>query len=172
MTSKFKDKLGRVIMTSDGLSELIMKQRPISGLLAEKCDDTIKYNQLSDGALIIYTNDIANQTIEEFDSVSTTLWKTPEKYQISDEQLAIWVFNRCSEDEEYNRVLKELNMYDERGLYPLLKHLIFLVDHFRENKIVWGVGRGSSVSSYILYLIGIHRVDSLKYNLDITDFLK
>ena len=172
MTNKFKDKLGRVIMTSDGLSEIIMKQRPIAGLLAEECDDTIKYNKLSDEKLVIYTDDIANQSIEEFDSISTVSWKTPKKYKISDEQLVIWLFEQCSTDEEYNRVLIELNMYDERGLYPLLKHLIYLVDHFRENKIVWGVGRGSSVSSYVLYLIGIHKVDSLKYNLDIKDFLK
>jgi len=92
--------------------------------------------------------------------------------KISDEELIIWLFDRCSSDDEYDRVLLELNMYEERGLYPLLKHLIYLVDYFRKNKVVWGVGRGSSVSSYVLYLIGIHRVDSLKYGLDITDFLK
>jgi len=34
------------------------------------------------------------------------------------------------------------------------------------------VGRGSSVSSYILYLIGIHRVDSLRYGFSISDYLK
>jgi DNA polymerase III alpha subunit len=42
----------------------------------------------------------------------------------------------------------------------------------RKNKIVWGVGRGSSVASYVLFLIGIHKVNSLKYNLDIKEFLK
>ena len=42
----------------------------------------------------------------------------------------------------------------------------------KDNNIVYGVGRGSSVSSYILYLIGVHRVNSLKFNLDIKEFLK
>ena len=42
----------------------------------------------------------------------------------------------------------------------------------RKNNIVWGVGRGSSVSSYVLFLMGVHKVDSMKYNLDIKDFLK
>jgi DNA polymerase III alpha subunit len=42
----------------------------------------------------------------------------------------------------------------------------------KENKIVWGVGRGSSVASYVLYLIGVHRIDSIKYDLDIREFLK
>ena len=47
-----------------------------------------------------------------------------------------------------------------------------LVDVSKENNIVLGVGRGSSVASYILYLLGIHKVDSLAYNLDIKEFLK
>ena len=41
-----------------------------------------------------------------------------------------------------------------------------------EKNSSWGVGRGSSVSSYCLYLIGIHMVDSIKYNLDIQEFFK
>jgi DNA polymerase III alpha subunit len=48
----------------------------------------------------------------------------------------------------------------------------YLVDTLRKNNVVWGVGRGSSVASYILYLIGVHKVDSIKYNLDINEFLK
>jgi DNA polymerase III alpha subunit len=42
----------------------------------------------------------------------------------------------------------------------------------RSNNIVWGVGRGSSVASYVLYLLGVHKVDSIKYGLDIREFLK
>ena len=54
----------------------------------------------------------------------------------------------------------------------VLKFLVYLIDIMRSNNIVWGVGRGSSVSSYVLYLLGVHKVDSIKYGLDITDFLK
>ena len=48
----------------------------------------------------------------------------------------------------------------------------YLVDTFSENDVVWGVGRGSSVASYCLYLIGLHKIDSIKYELDIKEFLK
>ena len=48
----------------------------------------------------------------------------------------------------------------------------YLVDTLRKNNIIWGVGRGSSVASYVLYLLGVHRIDSLYYDLDITEFLK
>ena len=48
----------------------------------------------------------------------------------------------------------------------------YIIDTLRENNIVWGVGRGSSVSSYMLYLIGVHKVDSIKYNLNINEFIR
>jgi DNA polymerase III alpha subunit len=38
--------------------------------------------------------------------------------------------------------------------------------------VLWGVGRGSSVASYCLYILGVHKVDSIKYELDIHEFLK
>jgi len=46
------------------------------------------------------------------------------------------------------------------------------VNIFEENKVVWGTGRGSSCASYILYLIGIHQVDSVKYDLDLGEFFR
>jgi DNA polymerase III alpha subunit len=46
------------------------------------------------------------------------------------------------------------------------------VETMRVNNIVWGVGRGSSVASYVLYLIGVHKIDSMYYDLDIEEFLR
>jgi DNA polymerase III alpha subunit len=42
----------------------------------------------------------------------------------------------------------------------------------RKHNIVWGVGRGSSVASYVLYLIGVHKINSMYYDLDIEEFLR
>jgi DNA polymerase III alpha subunit len=70
------------------------------------------------------------------------------------------------------RVEEELALYKARNLYPILQLMIYIVDMMRKNNLVWGVGRGSSVASYVLYLIGIHKIDSIKYNLDIEEFLK
>ena len=63
-------------------------------------------------------------------------------------------------------------MYRDRGLWPMLKFLKYMVDTMRSKGIVWGVGRGSSVASYVLFLLGVHKIDSLKYKLDIKEFLK
>lgn len=70
------------------------------------------------------------------------------------------------------RINMELDMFRTRNLFPVLQLLIYIVDTMRKNGVVWGVGRGSSVASYCLYLIGVHKIDSLKYNLNIREFLK
>ena len=66
----------------------------------------------------------------------------------------------------------ELAEFEARNLFPILQLLIYIIDTMRKNNLVWGVGRGSSVASYILYLLGVHKVNSVKYNLNIKEFLK
>jgi DNA polymerase III alpha subunit len=74
--------------------------------------------------------------------------------------------------EASQRVDMELALYKARNLYSILQLMIYIVDMMRKNSLVWGVGRGSSVASYVLFLIGIHKIDSIKYNLIIEEFLK
>jgi DNA polymerase III alpha subunit len=103
-------------------------------------------------------------------------WNMPEEYKTLD--LHDYLLNKISAlgfdkiSIQYKRMMLELAMFEERGLIPVLKFLVYLVDTCRKNNIVLGVGRGSSVASYCLYLIGVHKVDSIKYNLDIQEFLK
>lgn len=108
--------------------------------------------------------------IEEFDQMLQTEWYMPESYQNMD--IATWLLDRCQTQEELQRVGKELLLYQERNLFPLLKQLKYVIDTWRTNNIVWGVGRGSSVASYVLYLIGVHRINSMYYDLDIEEFLR
>jgi DNA polymerase III alpha subunit len=71
-----------------------------------------------------------------------------------------------------DRIWEEIKAYEERDMLNLLRYMIYLVDFMRENNIVWGVGRGSSVASYVLYLIGVHKIDSIQYGLDWQEFLR
>ena len=86
--------------------------------------------------------------------------------------IAKWLLDQCENEEQQQRVAQELLLYIDRGLEDLLKFLRYMVKVMRDNNIVWGVGRGSSVASYVLYLIGVHKIDSLYYDLDVTDFLR
>jgi DNA polymerase III alpha subunit len=78
----------------------------------------------------------------------------------------------CNTTEELQRCGQELLLYQERGLFDLLRYLKYLVDVMQQNNIVWGVGRGSSVSSYVLYLLKVHKINSMYYDLDVSEFLR
>jgi len=146
-----------------------------------------------DGIELLYRGDsiydIAFDSIEQYNKFSTELelesitdksiiskdFNIPQHYKELDVETYIRnkVPHSGDSDTSVNaRVEQELAMYKERGLYPILQLLIYIIDTLRKNNLVWGVGRGSSVSSYLLYLIGVHKVDSYKYRLDIKEFLK
>lgn len=97
-------------------------------------------------------------------------WMVPDQYLNLD--IEKYLFDRCKTDIEKNRIFEELKLYKEKDAYIILKIMVYLSDFMKDNQIVCGVGRGSSCASYCLYLIGIHKIDSIKFNLDINEFLK
>jgi DNA polymerase III alpha subunit len=107
---------------------------------------------------------------KNFDGALQSEWFMPDEYK----QLTIqnYVLNKCKTDQEIERVSEELKAFRERDMFNLLRYMVYLVDFMRENNIVWGVGRGSSVASYVLYLIGVHRINSIQYDLDWREFLR
>lgn len=108
--------------------------------------------------------------IEAFDAKNQMHWLMPADYYELD--IAEWVLNQCSNDAELQRCGEELLLYQERDAFNLLRYLKYLVDVMRTHNIIWGVGRGSSVASFVLYKIGVHRINSLYYDLDPQEFLK
>jgi DNA polymerase III alpha subunit len=109
-------------------------------------------------------------SVEEFDLLNQQQWFIPEEYKTFD--IAGWLLEQCTSDEQIARVVEELELFVQHGMVDVLVCVKYLVDYMRKHDIVWGLGRGSSVASYCLYLIGIHKVDSIKYQLDIREFLK
>lgn len=96
-------------------------------------------------------------------------WFIPTEYKQPD--IEEFLVSQCPE-ENYPRLVAELALFKQNNMMPVLKTMKYVVDTLRKNNIVWGVGRGSSVSSYVLYLIGIHKIDSVKYDLPIDEFFK
>ena len=115
-----------------------------------------------------HTNNIKID-IKDFDKKNQLEWFMPDNYCPN---LIELLYSQCSTEEQFNRVSEELELFIKHEMIELLHYLKYLVDTMRANNIVWGVGRGSSVASYVLFLIGIHKIDSIKYNLDIKEFLK
>ncbi len=106
---------------------------------------------------------------EDFDRKNQNTWFMPDEYK--DLDIEGFLVHVCPK-ENYQRLIDELQEFRERNMLELLRWLKYFVDTCRKNGILWGVGRGSSVSSYVLYLIGVHKIDPIKYNLDWREFLR
>lgn len=165
-----KNVFGEVIYSEDDILEHLMSssESSISGAITPV--DISKALDILENPPSFKQPTPENITVEEYDSNNQKQWLMPQQYK--DLDIAKYVLDKCKTDAELQRVGKELLLYYERNLFDLLKYLVYLTDVMRENKIIWGVGRGSSVASYVLYLIGVHKIDSIFYDLDIEEFLR
>ena len=144
-------------------------------VLCDQSDDVDKFNTaMSEQGLAKLQKYIPLDVDQKtFDGVCQSEWFMPQSYK--DINLYEYVLGKLTtpaEDSTMKRVWEELDAFEERDMHNLLRYMIYLVDFMRENNIVWGVGRGSSVASYVLYLIGVHRIDSIQYGLDWREFLR
>jgi len=167
------DEYGRSVISDSELAELLyinpqLKIDDIAIIDPEKYNSAIKslyidYQPLKNLATL-------NGSMQEFHRQNQQEWFMPDDYK--DLDIAKWVLDQCTNQNELQRAGQELMVYAERNLLPLLQYLKYFVDTMRNNNVVWGVGRGSSVASFVLYLIGIHRIHSLKQNLDFGEFMR
>ena len=111
-----------------------------------------------------------DMTVEEFDTMKQNSWHMPDEYKNLD--IAEYILSLCDTDAQLQRCGQELLLFQERNLFDLLRYLKYLVDTMRSHNMIWGVGRGSSVASYVLYLLDVHRIDSMFYDLEPTEFLR
>jgi len=148
-------------MVTDGVSTV--------GLFVTELSKDIKqYNTLVKG-----NNKITIKTDVHLDPIK---WIIQKKYAVMDPieyvtKIIETSHNLDNRVARLERVYQETILYEDMELIEMLRVLIYIINTLQTNSIVWGVGRGSSVSSYILYLIGVHDVDSYAYDLPIEDFL-
>jgi DNA polymerase III alpha subunit len=165
------DKYGQLIYNQNDLCELFLQDptRTISNALV---DSPIEFNGFLSLENIPNLKQYTTSAIslEEFDRLNQTKWHMPKEYY--DFDIAKWVLDQCKNESELQRAGDELIKFQERNMFILLQYLKYLVDTMRKNNVVWGVGRGSSVASFVLFIIGIHRINSLYYDLSIDEFLK
>ena len=163
---------GDVIFSEEDVIELLYKDPDfdISKLYLNNID---KYSQSLKELgidLPVLNKAPKRPTTKEFDKANCDNWHMPDKYyQINVLQ---WLLDKCQNDEEKMRVQMEYDLFEKKKFIKVLQFLIYFVDTLRANNIVWGVGRGSSVSSFCLFLIGVHKINPMLYNLDITEFLR
>ena len=168
-----QNKFGEMIFSEADVCNLLMQGRDLMTLSDMIVDSTVDLSAWPD--IIEPVPNLLQQrfhpcSVPEFHTAQQKNWHMPDKYKNLD--IAEHVLGLCQSEAELQRCGAELMLYQERDLLDLLRYLAYLVSVMRENRIIWGVGRGSSVASYVLYKLGVHRIDSLYYNLDIGEFLR
>jgi DNA polymerase III alpha subunit len=173
MKTELKDRVlffdGTSQVTPDLVPDLLLAGVPISKIAVTEEDDEVKtFNLISDDETIL----VGHEVPANFDLT----WNIPKKYdEINLSEHLHKILSTKFPDPEKRihyakRLDEEIHEIQKRGLDKLIKALIFVVDKFNESGIVYGVGRGSSCASLVLFLIGLHMVDPIKYRIPMTEF--
>ena len=169
-----QNKFGELIFSPGDICNLIMQGRdPITldGLLVDDTVQIEKAHGLFDTfPHFMQPNHDTDTDVAEWHHRQQSNWHMPDEYKNMD--IAAHVLGLCRNEAELQRCGAELLLYQERDLFDLLRYLTYLVAVMQDNCIIWGVGRGSSVASYVLYKLGVHRIDSMYYDLDPQEFLR
>ncbi len=147
--------------TQEQLVKGIMKHGP----------DILEHCLCSDD-LTQYINRVYNEHLDypiPPKEITSKRWFIPDDYC---PDLIEMLYGMCETEEQKDRVEQELTLFIKHEMIDVLYVMKYIVDTLRKNNVVWGVGRGSSVASYVLFLIGVHKIDSIKYKLPIEEFFK
>lgn len=165
-----KDIYGQLIFSEVDLCDYYM-QNPEKQFKKVLTDSLINFNDLDlNDKPKLQTYVDPKITVEEFDHINQSEWMMPEEYK--DFDIAKFILDKCTNDAELQRAGQELLLYQDHNMFDLLKYLKYLVDTMKKHNIVWGVGRGSSVASFVLYLLEVHKINSLYYDLPVEEFFK
>lgn len=147
------------------------KKIDISNIIVDASKDLQLFEETAEIVFQKPNLNLYNYDINAIDNALQSDWFMPDNYKTMDiEQYIIDLTpDNCT---CLLRVREELTEYKKRNMLNLLRWLVYFVDNCTDHNVVWGVGRGSSVSSYVLYLLNVHSVDSIQYNLDWHDFLR
>jgi len=171
-----QNKFSELVFNENDICDLLMQGHNIDSLKNIVVDKTVNIEdlvlQVEDPSSLLTWTFPYNESLSvpEFHLTQQMSWHMPDEYKNLD--IAEYILGLCNSEAELQRVGEELLLYQERDLFNLLRYLKYLVDVMTENRIIWGVGRGSSVASFVLYKLGVHRIDSLYYNLNISEFLR
>jgi DNA polymerase III alpha subunit len=166
------DKFGNPIFNSLDIFKVLYqgKLTNLKDITVDYSDDIKQLEDVAEFTFQKFNEQLDQISVEDFDSALQSDWFMPDEYR--DFDVEAWCIERCTTPEQIARVQDEMDAYAERGMIPLLQWCKHFVDTCLENNIVWGVGRGSSVASFVLFLLGVHQIDSVKYNLDWQEFLR
>jgi hypothetical protein len=170
------DQYGQMIWNETDVCDLVMQGKNIKDLSHMILEPGVDLRNIravledADDLLSWQNRDSGDVSVAEFDRQQQSHWHMPDDYKNLD--IAAHVLGLCESDAELQRCGEELLLFQQAGLFDLLRYLCYLVDTMQCHDVIWGVGRGSSVASFVLYKLKVHRINSLYYDLDPREFLR
>ena len=168
-----QNSVGEMIFNEDDVCDLLMQGRTVDSLknmIVDKTVDLERATMVLEYVPPFIESYFDTELVETYHKNAQSTWHMLQSYK--DMDIAKYILDLCSTEAELQRCGHELMLYQERNLFDLLRYLKYLVDVMSEHQLIWGVGRGSSVASYILYKLGVHRIDSMFYELNVEEFLR
>jgi len=165
--------LHQIVINEDDMIDVLYSGKQVNHLVVDEPEWVSNFNKHClefDLPFDMTWSKEEQQEEERFIQDNLADWNLPEYYQTFD--INTFLLAQCETTTQIQRVQMEMIEFESRNMLNVLRWIKYFVDTLREHNLIWGVGRGSSVSSYILFLLGLHKVDSLKYDLSIKEFLK
>jgi len=164
---------GRVVYNEATLFDLIKKKINLETLNIQRTKDTELFLLKSGKKLTLV--DIDDADIETLPPLESYDWNIPEDYKNID--LLDLCINRLILLNKHNdiyieRLQAEFEQIYTKDMSNFLKAVLFITDIFRAHHAVFGLGRGSSCASLVLYLLDINKVDPVKYDISMNEFFK
>jgi DNA polymerase III alpha subunit len=162
-TNRFILESGKFVLSDDAYCLKILNGEAVENVLVSDSDDARKYQMITNERIVLLDSDdefdLDHQSLDDgaLDLINERIYNSPRLQGTEQEEL---------------RIQNEMDYFHRSETLILLKKLIELVDRFKSDGVVWGVGRGSSCASYVLYLLEIHDIDPLKYDIPFTEMSK
>lgn len=161
------------VFSESDLIQLVLSDNQLDEIVVDDMSWATRYQQMRryfdlDQEISFFPE--TNMDPEDYYRMCRQSWFLPEEYRNFDVEQ--YLLDQCVDERQRQRVCDELELYRQAGMVDVLIFLHYFIRTLREKNLVWGVGRGSSVASYILYLLGVHKINSLEYDLDIGEFIR
>jgi len=156
-------KNGESVLSSFSYARRILNGEPVDGVLVMRDVHSDKFESLNGISI--------SSELVDFDP-------EPLPHEHTDDELSelIQYIERSERfmgtDDEIDRISLELDYFIRTLNIPFILECKKLIDKFKEDDIIWGVGRGSSCASYICFLLEINDVNPIKYNIPFNELSK
>lgn len=170
-----KTQLHNRVLWFDGTSEVNSSEVPqllltgydCASIICEDSDDARMLYDIT-GINLIRKKEDNNKLCHDWDLPPQFLELEIESYLV--DKLSSFLESAGHHEMYIQRFEEELLEMKKRNLEHLFRALVYVIEVLKDSGTVWGVGRGSACSSFLLFLIGIHLVDPVKYAIPASEF--